>query len=147
MSDRMADRTDTAATQGSMFPRVLIADASAVVIERLVSTIDDVARVVVRATNMHDAIEGVRGSNPHLAVFDVAIPNGIELLRQIKDHRPPVIAVVLTHSVEDNTRRACLRLGAEYFLDKIREFEKVREIVIAFGGGWGHGSAPPSTPH
>ena len=113
--------TDTAATQGRALPRVLIADPSAVVIERLVSSIDDVARVVGRATTARDAINGIRLGNPHLAVFDIAIGNGIELLKQIKSHQPPVVTVVLTHSVEETTRRTCLRLGADYFLDKIRE--------------------------
>ncbi len=137
MSDRMVDQIDTATTQGSALPRVLIVDPSAVIIERLVFSIDDVAQVVGRATNARDAINGVRNSNPHLAVCDVAIANGLELLRQIKSHRPPVITVVLTHSVEENTRRACLRLGAEYFLDKIHEFDKVRGIVVAIAGGLG----------
>jgi DNA-binding NarL/FixJ family response regulator len=120
-----------------ILPRVLIADQSAAVIDRLVTTIDDVAQVVGRATTAQDATDALRNANPHLAIFDVAIPNGVDLLRQIKSHSSPVIAVVLTHSVEDTTRRYCLRLGAEYFLDKIREFDKVREIVIAVASGWG----------
>ena len=127
-------------------PRVLIADQSAAVIERLAASIDDVAHVIGRATNAHDAMNGIRNGNPHLTVFDVAIANGIDLLRQIKLHRPPVIIVVLTHSVEETTRRYCLRLGAEYFLDKIHEFDKVRQIVIAVGSGWGRGGLDP-VPH
>jgi DNA-binding NarL/FixJ family response regulator len=117
-------------------PRVLIADQSAAVIDRLAAMIDDVAQVVGRATNARDALSSVRNANPHLTVFDVALANGIDLLRQIKRHQPPVIAIILTHSVEDATRRVCLHLGAEYFLDKLQDFDKVREIVIAVGNGW-----------
>ncbi len=128
-------------------PRVLIADQSAAVIERLVASIDDVAHVVGRVTNAHDAMHGIRTANPHLTVFDIAIANGIDLLRHIKTLQPPVITVVLTHSADDTTRRYCLRLGAEYFLDKLREFDKVREIVIAVSSGWGHGTLnPPAHP-
>ncbi len=114
-------------------PRVFIADPSAVVIERLVASIDDVAEVIGRATNARDALDGIRKGNPRFAVIDIAIANGVELLRLVKNHQPPVAAIILTHSAEETTRRLCLRLGAEYFLDKIHEFGKVREIVISIG--------------
>lgn len=134
-------RDDLSPELGSLgVPRVLIADQSAAVIERLAALISDVAHVVCRATNAHDAISGIRSNQPHLAVFDVGIAHGVDLLRKIKRHQPPVIAVVLTHSADDTTRRYCVRLGAEYFLDKLREFDKVREIVIAVGSGWGRGA-------
>jgi DNA-binding NarL/FixJ family response regulator len=128
-------------------PRVLIADGSALVIERLVASIADVAHVVGHATNAPDAITLIRDGNPHLTVFDVAIANGVDLLRQIKTHQPPVIAVILTHSTEETTRHYCQRLGAEYFLDKIREFDKVREIVIALGSRWERGPFDTTPPH
>jgi DNA-binding NarL/FixJ family response regulator len=128
-------------------PRVLIADQSAAVIERLAASINDVAQVIGRATKAHDAISTIRALNPHLTVLDIAIANGVDLLRYIKLHHPPVIAVVLTHSADDTTRDFCLRLGAEYFLDKIREFHKVREIVLAFGNTWGHDDLGPPAPH
>jgi DNA-binding NarL/FixJ family response regulator len=128
-------------------PRVLIADQSAAVIERLVALISDVAHVVGRATNAKDALNGIRRNNPHLTVFDIGIANGVDLLRQIKRHQPPVIAVVLTHSVEETTRRICLHLGAEYFLDKLQEFDKVRDIIIALGSGWRSAGTDPSTRH
>lgn len=116
-----------------MMPRVLIADASALVIDRLAASISDVAHVVGRTTTAQEAITLVRNSRPQLTVFDVAIAHGVDLLRFMKTHQPPVIAVVLTHSVEDTTRHYCMRLGAEYFLDKLRDFHRVREIVIAAG--------------
>ena len=122
--------------EDSAVPRVFIADPSAAVIERLVASIDDVAHVVGRATNAHDAIDGIRSGRPHLAVLDIAIAHGVDLLRQIKLHQPPVATVILTHSAEEATRQVCARLGAEYFLDKIHEFDKVREIVISIGSGW-----------
>jgi DNA-binding NarL/FixJ family response regulator len=135
------------ARESSIVPRVLIADQSAAIIDRLANLIDDVAQVVGRATNAHDALNGIRNHNPHLTVFDVGITNGLDLLRHIKNHQPPVIAVVLTHSAEETTRRVCLRLGAEYFLDKIQEFDKVREIVIAVGSRWGRAAPDPSARH
>jgi DNA-binding NarL/FixJ family response regulator len=113
-------------------PRVFIADPSAAVTERLAASLDGVAAVIGHATNARDALDGIRNGNPRITVLDIAI-DGVELLRQIKNHQPPVIVVVLTHSAEETTRTVCLRHGADYFLDKIHEFDKVREIVIAAG--------------
>lgn len=131
----------------AQMPRVLIADASALVIERLVASISDVAQVVGRTTNARDAITLVRNGKPHLTVFDVAITHGVDLLRFMKSHQPPVIAIVLTHSVEDTTRHYCMRLGAEYFLDKLRDFHRVREIVISTGRGGGPAAMEPPAPN
>jgi len=125
-------------------PRVFIADASAAVIERLAATLGGVAQVMGCATNAHDAIDGIRNGNPQITVLDIAI-DGVELLRQIKKHKPPVAVIILTHSIEEATRQACLRLGAEYFLDKIRDYDKVREIVSTFGmEGIRSATAPPN---
>lgn len=118
-------------------PRIFIADQSTAVIERLVASISDAAHVIGHATNAHDAIIGIRNGNPQLAVIDIGIANGMDLLKKIKNHQPPVIVAILTHSAEDATRQICLRLGAEYFLDKVHEFDKVREIVLTVGCGVG----------
>lgn len=63
--------------------------------------------------------------------MDIGTERGIDLLREIKSLRPPVIVIILTHSAEDATRRLCFRLGADYSLDKIYDFGKVRDIVIS----------------
>lgn len=128
-------------------PQVFIIDPSAAVMERLAASFDGVAQVIGRATNAHDAIRGILNGNPHLAVFDIAINNGIDLLKKIKNHQPPVTVVILTHSAEEATRRMCLRLGADYFLDKIHDFEQVRGIVVAAGSSDCHTRlAQRSTP-
>lgn len=128
-------------------PRVFIADHSPAVIERVCASIDDVALVLGYATNARDTIAGVRRLHPQLTLLDIAVDNGFDLLRQIKRHLPPVIVAVLTLSADDTTRRYCLRCGADYFLDKLREFEKVREIVIAIGSGHQVLAVIPPTLH
>jgi DNA-binding NarL/FixJ family response regulator len=132
------DKPDSTKLTHGTRPRVFIADQSGAVIERLAATIDDVAKITGHATNAHDAISGIRKLNPDIAVFDIGIANGLGLLMQIKAHRPPPLVVSLTHSVEEATRRVCLRLGAEYFLDKLHKFNKVREIIIQSAGYAGH---------
>ena len=77
-----------------------------------------------------DAISAIRKLKPDITVFDIGLANGVELLTQVKARRPPPLVIILTHSVDASTRQVCLRLGAEYFLDKVHEFDKLREIVI-----------------
>lgn len=128
-------------------PRVVLADQSLAVIERLAASISDVAQIVGRATNAGEALHGILNNNPHLTVFDVAITDGIDLLRRIKRHQPPVIVVILTHSADETTRQYCMRLGAAYFLDKIRDFHQVREILIGVAQNWGLGSTDSPSTH
>lgn len=127
--------------KSNLQPRVFITDHSTAVIERLIASIDDVAQIIGHATNADDALNGIRKGYPQLAVLDIALDNGLYLLKEIKRNQPPVIVAILTHSVEEATRNYCLRMGAEYFLDKLSEFDKVREIVVAMHNG-GHPSKP-----
>jgi DNA-binding NarL/FixJ family response regulator len=142
MEESVAGKESDDLKSGAM-PRVFVADTSSAFLERLVALINDVAHVVGTATTAQDAIDAIRRHQPHLTVFDVAMANGIDLLRQIKARQLPTIVVVLTHSVEEPTRRYCVRLGAEHFLDKLHEFGKVREIVMAVGTDGARAAADP----
>jgi two-component system, OmpR family, response regulator len=122
------------AAERNNLPRVFIIDPSPVVRGRLMASINDVAHVIGQAASARVAIEGIRASRPHLAVLDVVIVNGFQLLRQIKTLEQPPVVAVLTHGVEDANRQRCLALGADHFLDKLREFGEVRNIVAAMRG-------------
>lgn len=110
-------------------PRVFITDPSPAVIDRLVRLIEDIALVVGHATNARDTLSALRAAQPQLAVFDVAMTHGVELLIEIKQRSSGLIVAVLTHSADDTTRRRCLQLGADYFLDKLHDTPTLRQIV------------------
>lgn len=114
-------------------PRVFIIDPSAAVTQRLTAAIADVAQVAGHAANAQDAFDGICRSQPQLVVIDIIIVNGFQLLRQIKALEPPPVVAVLTHSVEQASRERCLNLGAEHFLDKLRDFAHLRDIVVSLG--------------
>jgi DNA-binding NarL/FixJ family response regulator len=114
-----------------LLPRVFIVDHSPAVVARLAASIHDIAEVIGSATNARDAMSGIRKGNPQFAVLDIAVDNGVDLLHQIKRHRPAATTIILTHSADKTTRGFCLRMGADYFLDKIAEFGKLREIILA----------------
>ena len=62
-------------------------------------------------------------------ILDVRLPrgNGVEVLQNIKKDRPNTKVIILTNYPE--YRGKCIELGADYFFDKLTEFEKVTEVV------------------
>jgi DNA-binding NarL/FixJ family response regulator len=87
------------------------------------------ALVVGRATTAHDALLNIRLTEPHLAICDITMAYGVELLIELKQRACGLIVAILTHSVDDTTRRKSQQLGADYFLDKLHETGRLRQIV------------------
>lgn len=112
--------------------KVLIVDDSQVVVDRLtelISEIEDVS-VIGSSSTMKDGIEKFRKLKPDLVILDLQLEksNGIDVLSKIKEEAPSTIVIVLTNYPESYNRIACLSAGANYFLDKSIEFEKVADI-------------------
>ena len=114
-------------------PTVLIVDDSTVVRGRLTSMLEEVPGVTVvgGAGTVKTAKAALRRLNPDVMVLDLHLPdgNGIDLLHHIarRARRPRVI--VLTNLPDAQYRDACMEAGAELFLDKSTEFEKVAEAL------------------
>ncbi|MBI4484917.1 MAG: response regulator transcription factor [Acidobacteria bacterium] len=112
---------------------VLVVDDSDAVRSRLtdlLSAIDDVARVD-EAAGFAAAQRRLAAHTPDMVVLDVRMPDGsgIELLRAIKAGVLPPVVVMLTNFPLAPYRAACLEAGADAFLDKSTEFERLAEIV------------------
>ena len=114
-------------------PTVLIVDDSTVVRGRLTSMLKEVPGVTVvgGAGTVKTAKAALRRLHPDVVVLDLHLPdgNGIDLLRHLAGwaRRPRVI--VLTNLPDAQYRDACMEAGAELFLDKSTEFEKVAEAL------------------
>ena len=69
---------------------------------------------------------------PDTVILDIRLPDdsGIQLLRQIKSGYPGIKVIMLTNYDLQQYRRQCLRLGADYFLNKTQEFEKMVPAVL-----------------
>jgi len=51
------------------------------------------------------------------------------VMRSVRPAAPEIVFVVLTNHAEPQYRRAAQAAGAAYFLDKSRDFDRVREVV------------------
>jgi DNA-binding NarL/FixJ family response regulator len=113
--------------------RVFIADDSKVFVERLADLLGEVPGVelVGRADDVPGAIHSVLKTNPDAIILDLQMPggSGLEVLRTIRQSHSSLWVLVCTNFPYPQYREECLVAGANYFLDKSAEFEKIPDIL------------------
>jgi|SRR5882672_2488240 len=113
--------------------RVFIVDDSSVIVERLTLLLQDIPGVelVGHAADVPQAVQRLLETTPDALVLDLHLPGGtgLDVLRAIRPVRPDVHILVFTNHSQDEYRQRCLTAGAEYFLDKSTEFEKIPGIL------------------
>ncbi len=113
--------------------RVFIVDDSSVIVERLTLLLEDVPGVelVGHAADVPQAIQRLLETAPDALVLDLHLPGGtgLDVLRALRPVRPDIHVLVFTNHSHDEYRQECLTAGAEYFLDKSAEFEKIPRIL------------------
>ena len=122
--------------------KVFVVDDSAIVRERLITLLSEVPNVTItgEAEKARDAIFGIQKARPDIVVLDISMPggSGIQVLETVKKERPCPMVIMLTNFDHPQYRQRCMQLGADHFLDKSSNFERVIDIVREFG----HASCP-----
>jgi DNA-binding NarL/FixJ family response regulator len=112
---------------------VYIVDDSEAVRERLAALVADVEGVVLAGVSgdPREAVAAIRRLHPDAVILDIRMPgmSGIEVLREIKQDHPSTAVIMLTNYPFAPYRRECTEAGADYFLNKSTEFEKINEIL------------------
>ena len=113
--------------------KVLIVDDSKVVVDRLADLLEEVpgAELVGQAGNVLDAIRGIRKMKPEAIILDLQMPggSGLDVLRAIRTEYPHLFVLICTNYPYPQYREECLSAGANFFLDKSVEFEKIPAIL------------------
>jgi DNA-binding NarL/FixJ family response regulator len=113
--------------------QVLIVDDSAIVRFRLAEMVESVERVQVvgQAPGVTQAILGLKELRPDLVILDLQMPDGdgVAVLEAAKQLDPAPTVVMLTNYVDDYHRLRCHAAGADFFLDKSKQFEEIPEIL------------------
>jgi DNA-binding NarL/FixJ family response regulator len=113
--------------------KILIADDSSIVRERLVDMVSELEGVEIagQAANGLEAIDGVRRLKPDAVILDIQMPgeNGIDVLAQIKKEKPAVTVIMLTNYPHPEFREKCTEAGADFFFDKSTQFGEVIEAL------------------
>ena len=101
--------------------------------KRLIAMVRRVAgiNVVGEADSVNEAIDGVLASTADTMLLDLQLKDGIglEVLTRVKQARPELNVIVLTNFATEQYRQASLSAGADYCLDKSREFGLVPGIL------------------
>jgi DNA-binding NarL/FixJ family response regulator len=113
--------------------KVFVVEDSQAVRERLVDMINDIADVgVVGEADSYDtAVSGILATRPDVAILDISLAegSGIDVLAFVKRQLPALKGIMLTNYSSPQHVKASADAGAEYFLDKSSEFEKIVDIL------------------
>ena len=113
--------------------RVLIADDSEVIVQRLIAMLADIGgvEVVDSVGTIAGTREAVRRLRPDAVILDMQMPDGsgIDVLESMKKEQLISTVIVLTNHPYAQYRKKCLHTGAKFFLDKSNEFERVGEVL------------------
>ena len=113
--------------------KVLLADDSKIILDRLGKMLEENKNIdiVDKSENALTAYTQIKKIKPDLVVLDIKMPggDGINLLKKIKNEMPWIKVIMLTNYNEQIYKEECFNAGAEYFLDKSNEFEKVLQII------------------
>jgi DNA-binding NarL/FixJ family response regulator len=118
--------------------RVLIADDSTVVVERLADLLREVpgVQLVGQAYDVPQAIRSILETNPDAVILDLQMPGGtgLDVLRAIRRNHPSLCVLICTNFPYPQYRKECEAAGANFFLDKSAEFEKIPAILRELTG-------------
>lgn len=113
---------------------VFIVDDSEQIRERLIALLTESAQIHIagQAGDTREALEAIQRLKPDTVILDIRLPggSGIELLKIIKERFPGITVIMLTNFDYAQYRQQCRRLGADYFLNKTMEFEKIVDTVM-----------------
>jgi DNA-binding NarL/FixJ family response regulator len=84
-----------------------------------------------QAENTGDAIHSIRGLSPDAVILDLQIGggNGLDVLRDIRQRGASPVVMVFTNDPFPGSEQRCRDAGADYFLDKTNDVEKLIDIV------------------
>lgn len=113
--------------------RVLLADDSRLMLERLTEMLNMYrdTEIVGSFNNGSETLKGLRTLKPDLAIVDIKMPGltGLEVLTEIRKENKTVKIIILTFYSSDYYRKMAIQSGADYFFNKVDDFDEVSMVV------------------
>jgi response regulator of citrate/malate metabolism len=77
------------------------------------------------------ALQSIEDNKPNMLLLDIHLPDksGIELLEFMVKNHPDVKVIMVSNKASQYYRELCMGIGANHFIDKSKEFEKIPEII------------------
>lgn len=113
--------------------RVVLADDSGLIRERLTEMLHmyKQAEIVGSLDNGIDTLDSIRTLKPDLAIVDLKMPglSGLEVVSEIRKEDSHVKIIILTFYSSDFYRNIAIKSGADYFFNKVDDFDEVSMVV------------------
>jgi DNA-binding NarL/FixJ family response regulator len=76
-------------------------------------------------------VHSIQKMKPDALILDLQMPggSGLDVLRAIRTEHPQLYVLICTNYPYPQFREKCLNAGANVFLDKSTEFEKIPDIL------------------
>ena len=118
-----------------MKPRVLIVDDDVAITQQLFWTLCDDYEVMT-ANDLQSALRRATVYEPAVSILDLHLPPvldspevGMRILGYLKDRLPHSKVLVISSAADEKMRVACFANGADEFLDKPFEIDKLLAVV------------------
>jgi len=116
---------------------VLIVDHSVQIIERLEEVLAEAKhiRAIHKADSYEEAISFTKKSKPDIVLLDTDLPDNksVDLISEIKKSNNATAVIALAIRTDACTQEKFVLLGANFFLDKYNDFEKLPGLVDTIG--------------
>ncbi len=91
--------------------------------------------VIENSDNGIEALNMILRDCPDVILLDINLPgkSGLSILKEIKTQSQAKV-IMLTNYSDEYYRSLCSRLGADHFLDKSTEFEKIPSLLTNIFG-------------
>jgi len=113
--------------------RVLLADDSSLILERLQEMVSNYKQIEVVGAfkNGTETLNAIKAMKPDLAIVDIKMPglSGLYVLNEIRKDDKNVIFIILTLYSSDYYRQLAIHAGTNYFFSKADDFEKLTQVV------------------
>jgi DNA-binding NarL/FixJ family response regulator len=113
--------------------RAFIVDDSAIVRMRLAEMLVTEADVTVvgQAGTVAAALHEIPQVQPECVLLDIQLPDGdgISVLKAVKRMTPSPAVVMFTNYTDDFYRQRCQVAGADFFLDKSKQFDEIPGLL------------------
>ncbi len=113
--------------------KILIADDSILILERLQQILGEIDNVEVVASlgNGIDTLEALRNLKPDLAIIDIRMPGltGLEVLNAYRKESKSVIFILLTLDSHGYIHQLAIQAGTNYFFNKADDFQNIIQVV------------------
>ncbi len=92
--------------------------------------------IVGEAVDADEAVILIADLQPDVIISDFNLENStaLDVFMELRQHQWKPVVIVLTNSSSQEVKMACLKAGADYFLDKSTQFHRVTDLLEEIEG-------------